>query len=95
MGTYRGHEIAQDATGAWVYADTGQLVSEAPDRPCGHCGLANTADGHDGCLGTLAGVMNACCGHGREDSAYIQRLDGSVISGPQAWEMFYQRLWRR
>lgn len=40
---------------------------------CGHCGLDATPEGHDGCLGTLPGdVMNACCGHGNNDSAYIQ-----------------------
>lgn len=40
---------------------------------CLHCGLQVTPEGHDGCIGTLGnGVMNACCGHGSIDMAYIQ-----------------------
>ena len=27
---------------------------------CGHCGLRRTVEGHDGCIGTLSNVMNAC-----------------------------------
>ena len=32
---------------------------------CRECGLKRDEDGHDPCLGTLPGVMNACCGHGK------------------------------
>lgn len=39
---------------------------------CGHCELGRTKEGHDGCIGTLGGVKNACCGHGEDDVAYIQ-----------------------
>lgn len=39
---------------------------------CGHCGLSRTVEGHDGCIGTLENVMNACCGHGEDRMAYIQ-----------------------
>lgn len=39
---------------------------------CLHCGLNRTPEGHDGCIGTLENVMNACCGHGRPKEAYIQ-----------------------
>lgn len=39
---------------------------------CGHCGLNRTTEGHDGCIGTLENVMNACCGHGEVMMAYIQ-----------------------
>lgn len=39
---------------------------------CGHCGLPRTKEGHDGCIGTLEGVKNACCGHGEEAVAYVQ-----------------------
>lgn len=39
---------------------------------CGHCGIKRTSDGHDGCIGTLSGVMNACCGHGEDRMAYVQ-----------------------
>ncbi len=32
---------------------------------CSHCHLLPTPEGHDACLGTLPGVWNACCGHGK------------------------------
>lgn len=41
-------------------------------QTCGHCGLNRTEQGHDGCIGTLKGVMNACCGHGQNSTAYVQ-----------------------
>ena len=69
---WRGHEMAIGYDGAWRYCDNGQLVSNDPDRACNHCGLPQTPEGHDGCLGTLPGVMNACCGHGVEREAYVQ-----------------------
>lgn len=52
--------------------------------PCGNCGKRRTDEGHDACLGTLIGVMNACCGHGNEDEAYIQFLDGECVRGKDA-----------
>ena len=39
---------------------------------CGHCKIKRTIDGHDGCMGTLKNVMNACCGHGENKMAYVQ-----------------------
>ena len=75
--TYRGHEIEQ----VYVYKDTEQLVKDNVNRACGYCGLENTPEGHDGCLGTLPNVMNACCGHGRINEAYVQFGNNSVIRG--------------
>ncbi|OLF36528.1 hypothetical protein BTW00_05420 [Psychrobacter sp. C 20.9] len=55
---------------------------------CVKCGLMPIIDGdevYDGCIGKLPGdVMNACCGHGDDRSAYIQYCDGSLISGARA-----------
>lgn len=51
---------------------------------CIKCGKPPTPEGHDGCLGTLPAVMNACCGHGRDDIAYVQYLDGSIAHGEEA-----------
>jgi hypothetical protein len=62
--THRGHIIVESTDGVWVYADTGKPIRAELDRPCGYCGKPNTPEGHDACLGTLPGVMNACCGHG-------------------------------
>lgn len=39
---------------------------------CKHCTLKRTPAGHDGCIGTLLGVANACCGHGEDNTAYVQ-----------------------
>ncbi len=71
---HRGHPIIEH-DGAWYYADNGQPVA-GPPRECGECGQPNTPEGHDACLGTLPGVMNACCGHGDIGDAYVQFPDG-------------------
>lgn len=86
MGTsfLRGHKIELTDRG-WAYSDTGDLTAETyRERPCGHCGRFNTPEGHDACLGTLAGVMNACCGHGQVPEAYVQFEDGACIYGEEA-----------
>lgn len=53
---------------------------------CAKCGLYATPEEHDGCLGTLPEeiVMNACCGHGEDNTAYIQYWDGSDLRGEEA-----------
>lgn len=80
----RGHKIEKIGS-EWVFCDTKTPTVNNP-RPCGYCGLVNTDDGHDGCLGELQGVMNACCGHGQVDIAYLQYWDGSAIYGKRAVE---------
>ena len=82
-GNYRGHPI-RFIDDVWVYSDTRKSVASDKDRPCGYCGLPNTPEGHDGCLGVLKGLMNVCCGHGDVNSAYIQFLDGQTIAGKHA-----------
>ncbi len=78
--THRGHKtkLVDDI---WYYCDTGKPVKEQPDRPCGHCGLPNTPEGHDRCLGELPGVMNACCGHGERGESYVQFNNGVRLAG--------------
>ena len=52
---------------------------------CVKCGLGPTPEGHDGCLGTLKGdIMNACCGHGNDDQAYIQYWNRPQLDGAEA-----------
>lgn len=51
---------------------------------CDHCGKYRTFEGHDGCLGELIGITNACCGHGNPKKAYVQFLDGTAIRGEDA-----------
>lgn len=52
---------------------------------CVICKKGPTKEGHDGCLGTLPGpIMNACCGHGNDNLAYIQYWDSPRIGGQEA-----------
>ena len=66
----------------------GLLGTEEPvasnHRSCGYCGRPNTKEGHDGCAGVLPGVMNACCGHGAPEDAYVQLQAGGYIHGGEA-----------
>jgi hypothetical protein len=78
----RGHAI-QKIAGQWVYCDTGEPTA-GNRRDCGHCRLQDTPEGHDGCLGTLPDVANACCGHGDPDAVYIQFKDGRILRGSAA-----------
>ena len=81
---FGGHDI-EYRNNEWVYAASGIPTMGNWDKiPCGNCDKMLTAEGHDGCLGTLPGVMNACCGHGDIEEAYIQFLDGSIIGGESA-----------
>ena len=81
---WRGHIITYDNFSCdWSFKD-GCKVKNDPDRPCGHCGMCNTPEGHDGCLGVLPGVTNACCGHGSDNKSYVQFLRGTTIRGEDA-----------
>ena len=82
-GYYRGHTIRYVGD-AWRYAMTGLAVVDDPEPACGHCGKASTPEGHDGCLGTLPGVVNACCGHGTDAEAYVCLEDGRRLAGLEA-----------
>jgi len=76
---YRGHKITHNPDG-WEYIDTGEKT-EGSDRKCGNCNGESRKDGHDACVGELPDVMNACCGHGNDEEAYIQFWDKSEIRG--------------
>ena len=80
----RGHDI-EFVNGKCIYSDTKEpTVDTWQDRPCGICGEFPTKEGHDDCLGTLPGVMNACCGHGNNKDAYVQFIDGFSINSEDA-----------
>jgi hypothetical protein len=82
----RGHEIER-LRNVWVYSDTKEptvVNGVYAERTCGHCAIPQTSEGHDGCLGELADVMNACCGHGQECDAYVQFPDGTAVYGSEA-----------
>lgn len=82
--------VLDQTTQQWVYIDTWQPVSDAPCRPCGFCHLSNTPEGHDGCLGTLSNVMNACCGHGGSNEPFVQFSPAKRLSGKEALEWIYK-----
>ncbi len=81
-GKTRGHAMYCDGAD-WRFRDTDELTVGSA-RPCGLCDRQRTADGHDGCIGTMSGVENACCGHGETADAYIGYDGGPRISGEQA-----------
>ena len=82
----RGNEITMSENGEhWIFVDTGDPVSETHQtRTCGRCKELPTPEGHDDCLGTISGVMNACCGHGTVIEAYIQFSNGFTVRGKYA-----------
>lgn len=87
---FRGRKI-EKAEGEYIYSDTGESVSENyKTRTCGYCDKHYTKEGHDGCLGTLPNVMNACCGHGRKEDAYVQFNKEQIFRGARA--LFYFNL---
>ena len=62
---FRGYLTYKRENGEWFFSDTNDRVMTTwKHRPCGYCGLANTVEGYDGCIGYLPKVRNACCGHG-------------------------------
>jgi hypothetical protein len=59
--------------------------------PCAKCGKLPTKEGHDACLGTLPGVIDACCGHGVRE-AYIIFENGVTIRGRSVIEFVQANL---
>jgi len=95
----RGHKISLSKDGTYIFTDTGEsTVLTWQGRGCGHCSLDDTPEGHDGCIGTLSGeIINACCGHGEVNAAYIQYENGTRISGIEALEVMKsqsEKLWQ-
>lgn len=83
---WRGHPIYWDGE-RWRYCDNHQ-PTVGNERNCGECGKARTPQGQDGCLGTLPGVTNACCGHGHQAEAYVQFTNGGEMRGMDAVQFF-------
>ena len=89
MTSLNGEKIYSDDGKTWKYVSDDSLVSEQLfKRKCGHCKKYPTEEGHDGCLGTLKNVMNACCGHGVESDMYVQKWDGDCIRGAECIKIF-------
>lgn len=84
----RGHDISF-INDEFLYLDD-MSPTVGNERNCGFCGKKNTREGYDGCLGIVPNIMNACCGHGVEDEAYLQFWDGKRISGKQATNKIFE-----
>jgi len=64
---------------------TSEMAGSGQYGICKKCKKGPTEEGHDGCLGTLPGlIMNACCGHGNDSQSYIQYWSGKRIAGDEA-----------
>ncbi len=86
ISKFRGYDIKKVGN-EFVFCDTGEPTIETwHNRPCGHCKKHNTPEGHDGCLGTLPFVINACCGHGNYKEAYLQLENKKILRGFEAVE---------
>ena len=82
----RGHPIYWDGH-LWRYCDDHEPTESSwHDRPCARCGQMETPEGHDPCIANLPGVINACCGHGNPDEAYVMFEDGRCMRGIKQFE---------
>lgn len=84
---WRGHSIKL-VNNVWVYDSDDKPVSLDQRRPCAHCGMAETQQGYDACIGEISGATNACCGHGDSFYAYIKFRNGNVVAGQSALDYF-------
>lgn len=86
-----GHQIVWDADNdRWLWRDTGEPANW--DRACASCGQPRTVEGHDACLGTLGGVVNACCGHGDPNDSYVMFSDRRTLYGSDAVAYFREQV---
>jgi len=84
---WRGHNI-YESNDIWYYLDTRQKVYDNPHRICGRCMKSNIDNEHDSCIINLSNVLNACCGHGDINDAYVQFKDYKCIKGQEAIDYF-------
>lgn len=68
-----------------------EMSGEGQYGICDKCGKGPIFDAnqsyqvYDGCMGKLSGgVMNACCGHGKDSMAYVQRWTERKLMGQEA-----------
>lgn len=76
-----GNQVTSTNGHDWQYTDGSPHKIGVTVRPCPCCNSL-PADGEpDGCLGSLPGVKNACCGHGIDGESYIEFENGVIIRG--------------
>lgn len=85
-------EPTSDAPTRWTgsgprkYPSRGLGPGRTSPLDCAHCGLSCGPSGEDPCIENLPGAMNACCGHGDPEEAYIQFSPTHRIGGQEAWD---------
>jgi len=83
--SHRGHPVVFIDPQLY-YTDTIELT-RLQCRPCGVRGKFNSKQGHDACISSIPGILNACCGHGEEKSAYVQFSDRFCWYGKKAADL--------
>jgi len=65
---------------------TSEMTGSGQYGICESCSKPPNELGHDGCIGTLKdnNIMNACCGHGDDSQAYVQRWTKRKLIGQEA-----------
>ncbi|MGH1591146.1 hypothetical protein ACRBEV_25685 [Methylobacterium phyllosphaerae] len=63
------------------YADTHEPMDRDNPRPCAACRMPVVVGEPDPCIGTLPGVLGACCGHGGVESSYVCFENGFFLHG--------------
>ena len=84
---HRGYKLDVIEGEYYFHGTTTKTANFIQYAPCGYCNKSNTPEGHDGCLSHLSSdksIMNACCGHGVENCAYVQFWNKPRISGKEA-----------
>jgi hypothetical protein len=81
--TYIGRSTKKYPFDNYRFLDSGASIYEE-ERPCPKCRQYRTVKGHDPCIANLPGVNGACCGHGDDDRAYVQRKNGETLRGREA-----------
>ena len=75
-----GYEKYTNEEGVRTYKDCDIPAGDLGYRPCAKCGRYPNERGDDFCIANLGKVMNACCGHGKNEG-YIQFDNGITIRG--------------
>ena len=71
-------------SGSRKYPNRGMSPGRSSPVDCAHCGLSCSPSGDDPCIENLPNVMNACCGHGKPEDAYVQFSPTHWVGGTEA-----------
>jgi len=74
-------EFKVDLTEEVIRSYKEELRKLSMPRKCKYCGKYSTKKGHDYCIKNLPNIINACCGHGDYDAAYLEFSNGYTMYG--------------